>query len=126
MAFLIWKAKQGGTYKDMPVPSSYAVEWEDLDYSTYRSKATGNLIDTIISQKWSKLMFKYVNLTDGEVYDMFDIIDQNPIYIKAKNPRYNTEIEMRVRCSRCKVSMIENNNYNLEFNLVQKTKVAGQ
>lgn len=126
MAFLIWKAKQGGTYKDMPVPSSYDVEWEDLDYNTYRSKATGNLIDTVISQKWSKLMFKYVNLTDGEVADMFDIIDQNPIYIKAKNPRYNTEIEMQVRCSRGKVSMIENNNYNLEFNLVQKKKVAGQ
>lgn len=126
MSLVIWQAKTGGSYSDMLPPTTYDIEYEDLDYNTYRSKATGNLIDTVISKKWSKLMFKYVNLTASQVDAMFDILDQNPIFIKAKNPRYGTEIEMQMRCSRVKVSMIENNNYNLDFNLVQKTKVVGQ
>lgn len=126
MDLIIWKAKKNGSYVNMLPPSGFEIEYEDLDFNSYRSKATGNLIDQVISRKWSKLLFKYVNLTADQVQAMFEIIDQNPIFIKALNPRYATDTEMQVRCSRCKVVMIENNNYNIDFNLVQKTKIVGQ
>lgn len=124
--FIIWSAKKNNVYQNMLPPSTYEIEYEDMDKGSYRSQVSGNLIDTVVSIKWSKLLFNYVNLTAEQVYNLFNIIDQNPIFIKAKNPRYNTEQEMQMRCSRVKVVMNEKRNYDMSFNLVQKTKVAGK
>lgn len=125
---LLWKAKVGGTYTDMLTPSSYKIDWEDLDKDSYRSINTGNLIDTVISKSWSKISFQYNCLTESEVNTLLSVLNQNPIYVKAKNPFFSaeTELEMEMRCSRKSAEMLETGDYTLSFNLVQKKKVSGQ
>ena len=123
---LLWEAKVNGTYTDMKTPSSYKIDWEDLDNNSYRSKNSGNLIDTVISKSWSKISFQYNCLTENEVNTLLGVLNQNPIYVKAKNPFFSAEKELEMRCSKKSAEMLETGDYTLSFNLVQKKKVAGQ
>ncbi len=123
---LLWQAKVSGTYKDMPTPSSYKIDWEDLDKNSYRSKNSGNLIDTVISKSWSKISFQYNCLSETEVNTLLSVLLQNPIYVKAKNPFFSSETELEMRCSKKSAEMLETGDYTLSFNLVQKKKVSGQ
>lgn len=126
---LLWytKTTKNGEYIQRKTPSSYKIDWEDLDANSYRSKATGNLFDTVVSKKWSKLSFSYKCLTEDEVNEVIGIINVNPIYVKAKNPLFNGGyIEAEFRCSKASSEMLETGDYRLSFNLVQKKKVSGQ
>ncbi len=126
---LLWytKTTKNGEYIQRKTPSSYKIDWEDLDANSYRSKATGNLFDTVVSKKWSKLSFSYKCLTEDEVNEIMGIINVNPIYVKAKNPLFSGGyIEAEFRCSKASSEMLETGDYRLSFNLVQKKKVSGQ
>lgn len=126
---LLWYTKSGasGTYTQRKTPSTYKIDWEDLDANSYRSKATGNLIDSVISKKWSKLEFSYKCLSEAEVNQLMTIINVNPIYVKAKNPLFSGGyIEAQFRCSKASAEMLETGDYTLSFNLVQKKKISGQ
>lgn len=126
---LLWytKTTKNGEYIQRKTPSSYKIDWEDLDANSYRSKATGNLFDTVVSKKWSKLSFSYKCLTEDEVNEVIGIINVNPIYVKAKNPLFSGGyIEAEFRCSKASSEMLETGDYRLSFNLVQKKKVSGQ
>lgn len=123
---LLWKAKVSGTYTTMKTPSSYKIDWEDLDNNSYRSKNSGNLIDNVISKSWSKISFQYNCLTKDEVNTLLSVLNQNPIYVKAENPFFSSETELEMRCSKKSAEMLETKDYTLSFNLVQKKKVAGQ
>lgn len=123
---LLWKAKVSGTYTTMLTPSSYKIDYEDLDKDSYRSITSGNLIDTVISKSWSKISFQYNCLSEGEVNALLGVLNQNPIYVKAKNPFFSAETELQTRCSKKSVEMLETGDYTLSFNLVQKKKVSGQ
>lgn len=127
---LIWKVKIDGIYTDMKTPSTYKIDYEDLDKDSYRSIVTGNLIDNVISKKWSKIAMSYNYLTAEEVNTIINAINQNPIIMQATNPLYsanNTPIkEMEMRCSKVNIEMNENKAYTMSFNLVQKKKVSGQ
>ena len=61
----VWYTKPtaSGTYTRQKSPSSYGGDCEDLDANSYRSKETGNLIDNVISTRWSKLKFSFNCLT---------------------------------------------------------------
>ena len=126
---ILWQVKPNatGSYVRMLSPSSYDIDTEDLDADTYRAITTGNMIDSVVSQNWSKLQFDYKCLTLEELIPIISAINQNPIYIKALNPVLGNEyIEFKCRCSRKKFKMLETGDYSLSFNLVQKEKVAGQ
>lgn len=126
---LLWQAKttSGGMYQNMPTPSSYKIDWEDLDNNSYRSITSGNLIDTVVSKSWTKLQFTYNCLTEEEMKTLLPILSNNPLYVKAKNPVFGTEyVEMEMRCSKKSAEMLETRDYKLSFNLVQKKKVSGQ
>lgn len=126
---LLWYTKntKNGEYIQRKTPSSYKIDWEDLDANSYRSKATGNLFDTVVSKKWSKLSFSYKCLTEDDVNEIIGIINVNPIYVKAKNPLFSGGyIEAEFRCSKASSEMLETGDYRLSFNLVQKKKVSGQ
>lgn len=124
---LVWYTKKGSSYVKRLTPSSYKIDWEDLDANSYRSKATGNMIDTVISKKWSKLSFTYKCLTSDQVNELMGVINENPIYVKAMNPFFsNGYIEAQFRCSKASSEMLETGDYTLSFNLVQKKKVSGQ
>lgn len=126
---LMWytKPSSSGTYIQRQTPSSYKLDLEDLDNKTYRSIATGNMIDTVVSKDWSKIGFSYNHLSDTEVKAILDILHNNPIYAKIINPLYTGGyIEAEFRCSKKSVEMLEDHYYKLSFNLVQKKKVTGQ
>lgn len=126
---LLWytKASSDSSYIQRKTPSKYKIDWEDLDNKSYRSIANGNLIDNVVSKKWSKLQLEYNHLTETEVNELLGIINVNPIYVKAVNPFFsNGYIEAEFRCSKANCEMLENHNYRLSFNLVQKKKVNGQ
>lgn len=128
---LLWYTRStAGTFGEnnkMKTPSTYKIDWEDLDNKTYRSIATGDMIDTVISKKWSKLQFSYKHLTEEEVNTILTAINVNPIYVKAINPLFPSGyIEAQFRCSKASCEMLEDHCYTLSFNLVQKKKVSGQ
>lgn len=126
---LLWytKGSPGDSYVQRKTPSKYKIEWEDLDNKSYRSIATGNLIDTVVSKKWSKLEFEYNHLSEGEVNLLMNVVNANPIYVKAMNPFFaGGYIEAEFRCSKASSEMLEDHYYRLSFNLVQKKKVNGQ
>ncbi|HHX69511.1 MAG TPA: hypothetical protein GX708_15875 [Gallicola sp.] len=125
MAF--WQAKVNGAYTDMPTPSSFKIDWEDLDKNSYRSITSGNLIDTVVSKSWTKAQFNYNCLSETEVNTLLSVLLQNPIYVKlSHNPFFSTVTELEMRCSKKSVEMLETGDYTLSFNLVQKKKVSGQ
>jgi len=124
-----WQAKVSGTYRDMKTPSSYRVDWEDLDKDSYRSINTGNLIDTVVSKSWTKAGFDYNLLTMAELNTLLAVLDDNPIEVKIPNANFASSgtTEMSMRCSKKSVEMLEGQKgYKLSFNLVQKTKKTGQ
>ena len=126
---LLWYTKDSpeGIYVQRLTPSKYKIDWEDLDNKSYRSIATGNLIDTVISKKWSKLQYEYNHLSTDEVNSLINIVNANPIYVKAINPLFpGGYIESEFRCSKASCEMLEDHCYRLSFNLVQKKKVKGQ
>ena len=125
----IWytKPSASGTYTRQKSPSTYSGECEDLDANSYRSKATGNLIDNVISTKWSKLKYSYNCLTATEFYNLINEIKPNPIYAKCLHPQFpGGYIEAEFRCSKYSWDILETGEYKLSFNLVQKKKVSGQ
>lgn len=125
----VWyiKDKFDGEYIKQPSPSSYSGDCEDLDANTYRSKATGNMVDSIISTRWSKLKFSYTCLTQEEFNHITEKIKKNPIYAKCLHPIYpNGYIEAQFRCSKFSWEILQTGDYTLSFNLVQKKKVSGQ
>lgn len=127
MAF--WQAKVSGTYTDMKTPSSYKIDWEDLDKDSYRSINTGNLIDTVVSKSWTKAYFEYNLLTMAELNTLLAVLDDNPIEVKIPNSNFASSgtTAMSMRCSRKSAEMLEGQKgYKLSFNLVQKTKISGQ
>lgn len=126
---LLWytKGSPGDSYIQRKTPSKYKIEWEDLDNKSYRSIATGNLIDTVVSKKWSKLEFEYNHLSEAEINLLMNVVNANPIYVKAMNPFFaGGYIEAEFRCSKASSEMLEDHYYRLSFNLVQKKKVNGQ
>lgn len=128
---LLWYARSSsGTFTNndlMLTPSTYKIDWEDLDNKTYRSIATGDMIDTVVSKKWSKIQYMYRHLDETQVNRLLTMINNNPIYVKAVNPLFpGGYIEAQFRCSKASCEMLEDHYYTLSFNLVQKKKVAGQ
>lgn len=126
---MLWytKSSASSSYVQQLTPSTYKIDWEDLDNKTYRSIATGNLIDTVISKKWSKLQFNYNHLTENELNNLLKELNKNPMRVKAINPFFNNGyIEGEFRCSKVSGEMLEDHCYSVSFNLVQKKKVSGQ
>ena len=123
----VWYVKINGAYAKMPSPSKYGGECEDLDSNSYRSVATGDLIDSVISTRWSKLKFSYNCLSEEDFNYISNIIRQNPIEAKCLHPIYSGGyIEAKFRVSKFSWDILETGDYSLSFNMVQKKKVSGQ
>ncbi len=124
---LLWQIKNNGTYTNMKTPSTYKHNLADVDKDSFRSIASGNLIDNVISKKWTKISMSYNHLTKSELYTLLTAINKNPIVVKVKDhPLFDGDKDMEMRCSRVDYEMLPNHNYTLNFNLVQKKKVVGQ
>jgi hypothetical protein len=123
----VWYIEINGSYQKMLSPSSYSGECEDLDSNSYRSIVTGDLIDTVISTRWSKLKFSYKCLSEEEFFSISEQIKKNPIKAKCLHPIYEGGyIVAEFRVSRLNWEILETGDYTLSFNLVQKKRVSGQ
>lgn len=132
---MLWEAKAnlGDNYKTMKTPSTYKIDWEDLDSNSYRSITTGNLNRSIVSKKWFKGSFSFNYLTENELSVILNMINNYPLYIRIKSPLFSNNglLECETYVSKVSVSMQQNKETGatwreLSFNIVQAKKVTGQ
>lgn len=132
---MLWQAKAKSTdnYTTMKTPSSYKIDWEDLDSNSYRSVTTGNLNRKIVSKKWFKGNFTFNYLTEAEVEEIVKMINNYPLFVKMKSPLFgaNGILECQAYVSKVSVNMQQNQETGatwsgLSFNIVQSKKVSGQ
>ena len=135
---MLWQAKVSGSYVDMLTPSTYKIDWEDLDSNSYRSITNGNLIRSRLSSKWFKGNFSFNYITEAQLENILPIINQEPLYVRIKSPLFGTNGWLEIECyvSKVSVEMIRNDEtYNsntnnqwvkLSFNIIQSKKVSGQ
>ena len=138
---MLWQAKtpsSSGSYVDMITPSTYKIDWEDLDSNSYRSVVTGSLIRNKLVSKLYKgsMSFNYVSEADLET--LMTVINQDPLYVKVKSPIFGTNgwVELECYVSKASVEMIRNDpttnsNTNnqwgkLSFNIIQAKVVSSQ
>ena len=131
----LWQAKtsSSGTYTTMKTPSSYKIDWEDLDSNSYRSITTGNLNRKIVSTKWLKASLSFNYLTEAEAERILAMINHYPLYVKLKSPLFGSNglFECQAYVSKASISMQQNQENgatwnSLSFNIVQSKKVASQ
>lgn len=134
---MLWQAKTSasGSYTDMKTPSSYKIDYEDLDSNSYRSVTNGNLIRSKLSSKWFKGSFSFNYITQSEAESILSMINAYPLYVKIKSPMFGTQgvVEFEAYVSKVSLEMLKNNPsgnnaewVNLSFNIVQSKVVTGQ
>lgn len=134
---MLWQAKTSasGSYTDMKTPSSYKIDYEDLDSNSYRSITNGNLIRSKLSSKWFKGSFSFNYITQSEAESILSMINAYPLYVKIKSPMFGTQgvVEFEAYVSKVSIEMLKNNTsnnnaewVNLSFNIVQSKVVSGQ
>lgn len=129
---MLWQVKNGaGSYVDMKTPSSYKIDYEDLDSNSYRSITNGNLIRSRLTSKWFKGSFNFNYMTQQELENTLSLINQNPLYVKIKSPMFGSNGVVEFEAYVSKVSVEMNSNVNndwvsLSFNIVQSKAVSGQ
>lgn len=136
---MLWEAKgKTGSYITMKTPSSYKIDYEDLDSNSYRSIVNGNLIRRRLTSKWFKGSFSFNYLTDEELNTILNMINNDPLYVRIKSPMFGTNgiVEFEAYVSKVSVEMLRNYNEsydingsqwsNLSFNIVQSKVVSGQ
>lgn len=127
MASLIWEARIGssGTYQAMKSPSSYKIDWEDLDKNSYRSTINGNLFRHPLSKHWYKIAFSWNYLTASEVKTIVEKVNQDNLYIRCQSPAFgtNNQIVLQGYVSRISTEMLEGQiGYTLSFNFVESRR----
>lgn len=134
---MLWQAKTtaSGSYQDMKTPSSYKIDYEDLDSNSYRSVTTGNLIRSRLSSKWFKGSFSFNYITQSEAESILSVINAYPLYVRIKSPMFGSSgvVEFEAYVSKVSIEMLRNNTsnssaewVNLSFNIIQSKVVNGQ
>ena len=134
---LIWQAKIGsnGDWVDMPSPSAYKIEWEDLDKNSYRSTINGNLFRHVLTRHWYKIGFGWTYITEANLKLVVEKVNQENLYIRCKSPAFTTNtgtggltwVEMQGYVSKMSTELLEGRiGYVLSFNFVQSKAVSGQ
>lgn len=133
---MLWQVKINGNYVDMKTPSSYKIDYEDLDSNSYRSIINGNLIRKRLTSKWFKGAFSFNYIEEAELETILSAINQNPLQVKIKSPMFGTSGVIEIECyvSKVSVEMLRNNPdqinksewVNLSFNIIQSKAVSGQ
>lgn len=127
MASLIWEARIGssGTYQAMKSPSSYKIDWEDLDKNSYRSTINGNLFRHPLSKHWYKIAFSWNYLTASEVKTIVEKVNQDNLYIRCQSPAFgtNNQVVLQGYVSKISTEMLEGQiGYTLSFNFVESRR----
>ena len=114
---------------DLPTPSSYKINYEDLDVDTYRSVVNGNLVRSRLKPRWVKLELSYRWVDDAMMNTIARLINTDAeIDVECKSPAFgnmgvnNTWARFKAYCSNFNAEMIEAQvGWTLSFNIIQST-----
>lgn len=82
----MWQVFENGAWVDLPTPSEYSVNSEDLDVDSYRSVVNGNLVRNKLGT-WTTISFTFFFLFEDDAIDFLaHIINVYPLKIKAPSP----------------------------------------
>lgn len=83
---MIWYVYENDEWVEMPEPSEYSLNSEDLDIDSYRSVTTGNIIRNKLGT-WTTISFTFYFRYEADVIDLFShVINVYPLSIKAISP----------------------------------------
>lgn len=131
---MLWR-EQGST-NNLPTPSTYSADIEDLDNDSYTSKKTGALIDNPIAVGMLKLSMSWDLNSEEEAEQLIQKTYKNPLVLDIKVPIVNGGFleGAKFRVSKRKVDMIDTEKststsktrYKCSFNLMQKELTEAQ
>lgn len=120
---LIWYTSTDKTnWTLMKSPSTYKINWEDLDSDSYRSVVNGNLVRNVVKRRWAKVALSWRVIQSSDVDTILSAINKAQVYFKVISPAFGTSgfliFEGYVSKMECELldGMI---GYSLSFNIVQ-------
>lgn len=131
---MLWR--EHGSTENLPTPSTYSADIEDLDNDSYTSKKTGALIDSPLAVGMLKLSMSWDLNSEQEAENLIQKTYKNPLILDIKVPIINGGFleGAKFRVSKRKVDMIDtekstdttNTRYKCSFNLMQKELTEAQ
>ena len=131
---MLWR--EHGKTENLPTPSSYSAEIEDIDNDSYTSKKTGTLIDKPIAIGMLKLSMAWDLNSEEEAENIIQKTYKNPLVLDAKVPVVNGGFlkGAKFRVSKRKVEMVDTEKetstsktkWKCSFNLMQKELTEAQ
>lgn len=121
-----------GTEYQLPDPSSYSIDWEDLDLDSYRSVINGDLNRNVLNRRWAKIGLSWRFLPGSDVQQVLSRVNTSSLWVKVKSPAFGSSnyIIFKAYVSKMHVEAIEGitfrpgndheNGFNVSFNIVQE------
>ena len=112
----------------MKSPSTYKIDWEDLDNDSYRSVIDGSLQRNVIARRWAKVGLSWKVLQESEVKTICESVNKETVYFKILSPTFNNGfLEFKGYVSKMSCELLEGMiGYALSFNVVQEKKESWQ
>lgn len=126
---LIWyTSTDANNWTLMKSPSTFKIDWEDLDNNSYRSVVNGNLIRDVIKRRWAKVGLSWNVLQEGDVNTILSAVNRDTVYFRVKSPAFGSGfISFKGYVSKMSVEMLEGmRGYTVSFNIVQSEGASWQ
>lgn len=127
---LIWyTSSDGSNWTLMKSPTTYKINWEDLDNDSYRSVTNGNLIRNVIKRRWAKISMSWSLLSNDEVSTICSSVNTDTVYFKVKAPAWGTGgfLVFKGYVSKIESELLEGVVGNsLSFNVIQSEGASWQ
>lgn len=126
---LIWyTSANGSSWTQMPSPTTYKIDWEDLDHDSYRSVMTGNLIRNVIKRRWAKVGLSWKVISAANVSTVLSAVNKETVYFKVISPAFGSgTITFKGYVSKMSVELLEGMvGYSMSFNIVQMEGASWQ
>ncbi len=126
---LIWYTSgDGNSWTLMKSPSTFKIDWEDLDNNSYRSVVNGNLIRDVIKRRWAKVGLAWNVLQENDVNTILSSVNRDTVYFKIKSPAFGSGfISFKGYVSKMSCEMLEGmRGYTVSFNIVQSEGASWQ
>jgi len=120
---LIWyTSTDNSTWTLMKSPSTYKINWEDLDNDSYRSVINGNLIRNVIKRRWAKVGLSWNVVSGNDVSTICSAVNKDEVYFKVISPTFGNQgfISFKGYVSKMECELLEGMiGYSLSFNIIQ-------
>lgn len=131
---MLWR--EHGSNENLPTPSKYSADIEDLDNDSYTSKKTGALIDNPVAVGMLKLSMSWDFNSEEEAENLIQKTYKNPFALDIKVPVIKGGFleNAKFRVSKRKTEMIQTEistgttetKWITSFNLMQKELTEAQ